>query len=226
MNKLLIILLLLGLSTTGRSQSNQALRDSLAHANDVLEYHPDSIDLRLKKISWNLQLEEWQRAKEDLDVVLVLDKNNVAGLFYRAYANERLNRFNFARLDYQNLLTVVPGDYNARLGLALLNQKDKHFTEAMDQINALVEQFPDSASAYAARAGIEKERGMNDLAEYDFAKAVEHDPSNVDYRINHLDLLLTLNRKMDARDEYQQLVALGVAPAALRKFSKRLKALK
>ena len=31
------------------AQSNQALRDSLAHATDILAYHPDSIDLRLKE---------------------------------------------------------------------------------------------------------------------------------------------------------------------------------
>ena len=34
-----------------------ALRDSLAAATSVLAYHPDSIDLRLKKAAWNIQLE-------------------------------------------------------------------------------------------------------------------------------------------------------------------------
>ena len=67
-------------------------------------------------------------------------------------------RYNFARLDYQNLLVLVPGNFQAQLGLALLNEKDKHYTEAYDGINSLIEQYPDSAMAYAARGGMEKER--------------------------------------------------------------------
>lgn len=141
------------------AQSNQALRDSLAHATDILAYHPDSIDLRLKKAAWNIQLEQWNYAKDDLDKVLYLNSTNIAGLFYRAFVNEKLNRYNFARLDYQNLLVLVPGNFQAQLGLALLNQKDLHFTEAYDGINNLIEQYPDSAIAYAARGGMERKRG-------------------------------------------------------------------
>ncbi len=90
------------------AQSNQALRDSLAHATDILAYHPDSIDLRLKKAAWNIQLEQWNYAKDDPDKVLYLNNTNIAGLFYRAFVNEKLNRFNFARLDYRNLPVLVP----------------------------------------------------------------------------------------------------------------------
>ena len=78
---------------------NKALRDSLAAATDVLAYHPDSIDLRLKKAAWNIQLEQWAYAKDDLDKVLFLNNTNIAGLFYRAFVNEKMKRYNFARLD-------------------------------------------------------------------------------------------------------------------------------
>ncbi len=55
-----------------RAAQNKALRDSLSKATEVLAYHPDSIDLRLKKAAWNIQLEQWQYAKDDLDKVLFL----------------------------------------------------------------------------------------------------------------------------------------------------------
>ena len=74
-------------------------------------YHPDSIDLRPKKAAWNIQLEQWSYAKDDLDKVLFLNNTNIAGLFYRAFVNEKLLRYNFARLDYQNLLVLVPGNF-------------------------------------------------------------------------------------------------------------------
>lgn len=207
----------------GNKMNNQALRDSLAKATDVLAYAPDSIDLRLKKAAWNIQLEQWAYAKDDLDKVLFLNNTNIAGLFYRAFVNEKMNRYNFARLDYQNLLVLVPGNFQAQLGLALLNEKDKHYTEAYDGINSLIEQYPDSAVAYAARGGIEKERGMLELAEYDYQQACLRDSSNRDYLINHVDLLLTLGRKGDAQTDLKRLQELGMAPGELRDFYIRLR---
>lgn len=154
------------------AQTLNPFRDSLKVASERLSYYPDSIDLRLRKASWYMQLEEWQSAKNEYDIVLRHNPANVAALYYRAYANERLGRYKFARLDYQNLLVLVPGNFEARLGLALLNEKDKHFTEALDGINQLVDVYPDSAVAWAARAGMENERGMLELAEYDYGKAI------------------------------------------------------
>lgn len=205
------------------AQDNQALRDSLAKATDVLAYHPDSIDLRLKKAAWNIQLEQWAYAKDDLDKVLFLDRSNIAGLFYRAYVNEKMNRYNFSRLDYQNLLTIVPGNFQAQLGLALLNEKDKHFTEAYDGINSLIEQYPDSATAYAARAGMERERGMLELAEYDYAEAIRRDPGCKDYLVNHVDLLIMLGRKREAKEDLEKLLALGVKKGELMEFYRKIR---
>lgn len=100
----MLALLLGGRGEALAQQGGAALRDSLAHATDVLAYHPDSVDLRLKKAAWNIQLEQWNYAKDELDKVLFLNQTNIAGLFYRAFVNEKLKRYNFARLDYQNLL--------------------------------------------------------------------------------------------------------------------------
>lgn len=54
---------------------------------------------------------------------------------------------------------------------------------------------PDSAVAYAARAGIEKERQMFSLAENDYEAASQRDPLNVDYRVNRVELLLLLKNQ-------------------------------
>lgn len=205
------------------AQTNKDLRDSLAKATEVLAYYPDSIDLRLKKVAWNIQLEQWNYAKDDLDKVLYLNNTSIAGLFYRAFVNEKLKRYNFARLDYQNLLVLVPGNFQAQLGLALLNEKDKHYTEAYDGLNNLIEQYPDSAVAFAARAGVEKERGMLELAEYDFAQAMQKEPKCVDYVVNHVDVLITLGRKAEAYDDLERLLRMGVKIGQLQDFYVRLK---
>lgn len=220
---LVAIALLMSMGRAVAQSSSSALRDSLALATEMLAYHPDSIDLRLKKAAWNIQLEQWNYAKDELDKVLFLNQTNIAGLFYRAFVNEKLKRYNFARLDYQNLLVLVPGNFQAQLGLALLNEKDQHHTEAYDGINNLIEQYPDSAVAYAARGGMEKERGMLELAAYDYAEAMRLDSTNQDYIVSHVDLLITLGRKLEAYDDLRRLQALGVQPGQLQEFYARLK---
>lgn len=210
-------------SLSSIAQERSHLRDSLSKALETLAYHPDSVDLILKKASWNIELGQWQYAKDSYDDVLRLEPYNPAALFFRAYANEKLNRLNFARLDYETLLTIVPGNFEAQLGLALLNFKDKHFTEAMDMANRLVSQFPDSAVAYAARAGMERERGMTELAEYDYTEALRRDSANTDYLLSRADLRIQLRMWDDARRDLDKLVALGIPQSSLKAFYRRLR---
>ena len=215
--------LLVVLATDACAQRSVGLRDSLLKATNEMEYHPDSVDLRLKRAGINLLLEEWQKAKDDYDLILRLEPENVAALYFRAYANERLHRYGFARLDYESVLRLVPGNFEARLGLALLNQKARHFTEALDQLNQLVEQNPDSAVAYAARAGVEVEREMLDLAEYDYGQALRLSPDNRDFLLAHADVCLKLKHLEKARTDLDRLVELGTSRAALTDYYKRLR---
>lgn len=193
-----------------KAQTNH-LRDSLLVATHALEQHTDSVDLRLKRASWYLLLEKWNSAKDDYDLILAHYPNNVAALFFRAYANERLGRYGFARQDYNNLLKLVPGHFEAQLGLILLNQKDKHYTEAMDGINGLIEQYPTSAVAYAARAGMEEERGLLTLAEYDYTQAIMRDPNNTDYIIQRIEVYKKQKKYEQAKRDAALLRKMGIA---------------
>ncbi len=225
MKKRTFVALALGLlmSLTMQAQEDRkALRDSLKQAMETLSYHPDSVDLRLRKAAWNMQLGEWQYAKDEYDWVISHQPDNLAARYYRAYANTQLRRYNFARLDYENVLRVVPGNFDARLGLALLNQKDHHYTEAMDGVNMLVSSYPDSATAWAARAGIERERDMKELAVYDYGEALRREPNNRDWLLARADLLIALRRYEEARKDLDRLVALGVARGELREMYKAL----
>lgn len=214
--------LLLGLSAQAQ-EDRRALRDSLKQAMEELSYHPDSVELRLRKAAWNMQLGEWQYAKDEYDWVISHHPDNLAARYYRAYANTQLRRYNFARLDYENVLRVVPGNFDARLGLALLNQKDHHYTEAMDGVNLLVSSYPDSATAWAARAGIEKERDMKELAVYDYGEALRREPDNRDWLLARADLLIALRRYEEARKDLDRLVEIGVARGELREMYRKAK---
>lgn len=225
MNKLSVGLsvLFLCISLSVHSQNANIYRDSLKIAVDRLSYFPDSIDLLLKKAAWNIELEEWDYAKSTYDKILSLNPKNITALYYRAYTNEKLKRFNFARIDYENLLLLIPGNFETQLGLALLNQKDKRYTVAYDQLNCLISQYPDSAVSYAARGGVEKERKLYDLALYDYSIAINKSPENKDYRLNRIDLYITLGKIKNAKDDLDWLVKHGIPRTALLEQYKRLK---
>lgn len=202
---------------------NNPLRDSLSVAEKELSLRPDSVDLRLKKARWNVELGEWDYAKSEYDLILMHYPDNLAALYFRAFVNTKLNRYGFARQDYMNILRQVPNNYEAKLGLALLDDKDNKKTKAFDEINVLVQAFPDSASAYAARAGMEKDRQMFYLAEYDYSEALLRDPTNTDYILNRADILITLGKKEEARRDLELLVRLGIPRASLVEYYKKLK---
>ena len=218
----IIIVLMLVASLTANAQHNE-LRDSLNHTTAELDQHPDSIGLLLKCAGWKVMLEQWQSAKNDYDRVLRLEPDNPSALYYRAYVNERLGRYNFARLDYNNLLRIVPGNFEAQLGLALLNEKDKHYTEALDGINRLIEQYPDNPIGYAARGGIEAERKMFMLAEYDFTEAIVRSPDSQDYILQRIEVYIQQRKFSQAKRDLDLLVKRGVSKPALKEFYDRLK---
>lgn len=221
MRKILTILLSLT-ATVSLAQNRSALRDSLRAADEMLTAHPDSFDLRLKKAAWNVELGEWEYAKNEYDIVLHYRPKNLAALYFRAYVNEKLGRYGFARQDYMNILAMVPNNFEAKLGLALLDDKDNKKSKAMDEINLLVQSFPDSAVAYAARAGMERDLRQYYLAAYDYSEAIVRDPTNTDYILNRADILIIMGKRKEARRDLELLVRLGIPRSSLEEYFKRL----
>ena len=52
------------------AQTKKELRDSIAVLAKEADMHPDSVDLRLRKAALNLQLEQWQYAKDEYDSIV------------------------------------------------------------------------------------------------------------------------------------------------------------
>ena len=216
-------ILLFAAITDVYSQNRENWKDSLKVINYELNYHPDSLNLHLKKAAVNIQLDQWNYAMDEYNIVLGKQPYNPAALFYRAFVNERLHKYNFARADYETLLQIVPGNFEVRLGLALLNQKDRHLTEALDGINRLVTAHPDSAIAWAARAGIEDEQGMLVPAEYDYSEAIRRDPHNADYLLSRADIRIRLKEFGKARQDLDAITRLGTPKPALKEWYDRCK---
>ncbi len=192
------------------------LKDSLEILNSKISTSPNSIGLRLKKASINLELNQWEFAVGEYTFILQKNPHNLVALFFRAYANNRLHKYALVKNDYETFLTILPLHFEARLGLAYINEKLGNKGEAMSQYNILVENHPDSASAFAARANFEQSINADEAALDDFSKAILLSHGNKDYMINKVELLIKTKRLLQAKELLDELVRHGVPNGMLK----------
>ena len=138
------------------------------------------------------------------------DGGNLSALFYRAYANNNLRRYEQARSDYADFLRMAPDNMEARFGLAYTYSRMGRSQEALDELNNLVEMYPDSSVVYAARAELEKDMKQYDTALYDFDEALKRDPGNRDYTVSKVEILILLDRRGEAKAALDEAVKRGV----------------
>ncbi len=206
---------------TAVAQSRQEWRDSLETLSASLKQDPDNIDLRLRKAEADIQLERWDYALAEYGRILRTDEKNLAALYFRAYVHERQKHYDLARVDYESFLAIQPLHLEARLGLAHILQKMGRRSDAMDVLNQIVQMFPDSADAYAARAAFETKYLQYELALYDWNEAIRLRPDNEGFVISKVDLLIRLKRKKEAREELDALVSKGTPRGMLKEWYDR-----
>ena len=206
---------------TAVAQSRQEWRDSLETLSASLKQDPDNIDLRLRKAEADIQLERWDYALAEYGRILRTDEKNLAALYFRAYVHERQKHYDLARVDYESFLAIQPLHLEARLGLAHILQKMGRRSDAMDVLNQIVQMFPDSADAYAARAAFETKYLQYELALYDWNEAIRLRPGNEGFVISKVDLLIRLKRKKEAREALDALVSKGTPRGMLKEWYDR-----
>jgi tetratricopeptide (TPR) repeat protein len=196
--------------TAQAQNDNQRWRDSLTVLNKLIDTQPWSTDLHLRKAAANLQLKQWQYAVDEYAQILQKEPHNPAALFYRAYANTHLRHFDLAKNDLNDLLIVVPNHFEARLSLAIVLQQLGRKQEALDQLNQTIQMHADSAVAYAARANVERQMKLDDAALYDWQRAEQLAPRDPTYVASHVDLLLVLELRKEARRVLDEAVKRGI----------------
>jgi len=203
---------------TAPAQSRSQWRDSLETLTEQLRRAPADVDLRLRKAEANINLEQWDYALAEYGKILHADEQNLAARYFRAYVHTRQQHYDLARVDYEAFLSLVPLHFEARLGLAHVLQKMGRRSDTTDQLNTLVELFPDSATAYAARAAFETEQQLYDVALFDWDEAISRQPLNADFVVSKADVLIRQNRLADARAELTAAVSRGIPRYALKEW--------
>ena len=207
--------------SSSSAQTRQVWRDSLETLSANLKQDPTNIDLRLRKAEADIQLEQWDYALAEYGRILRADERNLAALFFRAYVHEKQKHYDLAKVDNDAFLAIEPVHLEARLGLAHVLQKMGRKQDTIDELNRIVQMFPDSADAYAARAAYETELQQYEVAVYDWGEAARLNPDNVDYTISKVDVLLRLGRQKEAREALDSLVARGTPRGLLKEWYDR-----
>ena len=225
MAKRIVILLCAALLSASdlQAQTVQQWRDSLATLNQQIRRFPKSTDLRLRKAAVNIELNQWDYAIEEYSAVLQIDPLNLAALYFRAYANSYLRHYDLAKFDYERFLSIMPRNFNAQLGLAMVKRKMGRKVDAMDEMNKLVQMYPDSALAYVARAGYEAEVQQYEAALYDWDEAIKRSPRNADFVASKVEVLLTIKRNDEAVYELESAIKRGIPRAALKEWFDKCK---
>ena len=200
------------------AQSSSSWRDSLAVLNKAITANPQSTDLRLRKAAVNIELQQWDYAIEEYGRVLGIDANNLPALYYRAFAHNHLRHYDMARADYERFLQLLPRHFEARLGLAMTLRRQGKTRDVTDELNRLVQMFPDSAVAYAVRADFEQEQAQYDLALYDWDEALRLANGRQEYQLGKYGVLWAMRRYDEARRLGEQLLEAGVPNATLKQL--------
>lgn len=202
------------LSARRREQMAAAALDSYGLA---LGLSPDGVPIRAARAQMYLRMQLWEKAAADFSRILDLRPDNLVARNYRAYAYFQLRRFDEARMDYERILQRDAQNYDARLGMALTEQRMGHRDRAIEQLGSLMQACPDSIQLYSVRAAVYAENRQPELALLDLDRAVEAEPHNTNYLLARAYLHLEQGNRLRARADFRRAIALGVPEAALRK---------
>ena len=219
----LIIIAMLLCGFCAKAQTPKQWRDSVSVLIDAINKNPKDVNLRLLKGEANINLKQWEYAVQEYGYVLRLDEKNLAALFFRAFCHTQLRHYDLAKVDYETFLTIQPEHFEAHIGLAHTLRQLGRRTDTFDELNRIVQLFPDSAEAYAARASYEVEQGLYNAAVYDWDEALRLQPSNVEFAVSKVDALLRQGRRQEARDVLDTLVRRGTPRGALKEWYDQLK---
>lgn len=220
-------------SNLGTIQRRQHQYDKALESYTLaLNIAPRTVPILMNRAALYLELGKDELARVDYALVLDIEAFNQEALLMRAYIYRQMRDYKSARSDYERLLKLNPQSYNGRLGLAMLEQKEGRYKEALSILNSMITDKADGATKitaplyavlYVARAGVEKDMQHIDMALIDLEEAIQLDPSQSEAYLMRGQIYLSQKRKELARRDFEKAVTLGVPQADVRDLLQQCK---
>lgn len=220
-------------SNLGTIQRRQRQYDqALESYTMALNIAPRTVPILMNRAALYLELGKDELARMDYALALDLETDNQEALLMRAYIYRLKRDYKAARSDYERLLKLNPQSYNGRLGLAMLEQKEGNYEEALSLLNKMIADKADGSTQitaplyavlYVARAGVEKDMEHLDLALIDLEEAIQLDPSQSEAHLMRGQIYLSQKKKELAKRDFEKAVTLGVPQGDVRELLQQCK---
>lgn len=181
---------------------------------------PKTVNILLARASVYMQLGMTDSAYDDYLEVISNDVRNKEAMTMKSYIDFSRRDYVKAKEGYNNLLKWYPDDYNAMLGLAMVEQKEKHYDKASVILSSLISSNPTDVKLYLARAEVEYERGLYELALEDCIKAIELDNKSVQAIIMRIKINTKRDKSLLVKSDMKRLNKMGISSLEIKELLK------
>jgi YaiO family outer membrane protein len=190
------------------------LDEAVAAYADLLEGHPEDLEIRKERARVLGWLHRHAEALEDYDRVLAVTPRDVEAAVARARALVRLNRVDEAERALREAIADDPAFVDAHLALGSVLLQRGQLEEAIDAFGRARTLAPDDPAplvglgrARAAAGDAGGAAAARDEALAAFDRRLASDPSDRDARVGRAQLLAGLGRDAEALAEYERVLA-------------------
>lgn len=181
----------------------------IAMCTKMLRESPHNVPVRLRRAALYQWMGADEKALSDYNLILEDQPSCEDALLFRADIYRRQRSFRLARADYERLIQIRPSNLKACLGLAITNDESGRPREAMDQMNVIVEAWPEEALPYLVRGEMFMRRGIYPQALMDFDESIRLDPTNPDAYLSRGIYYKHRRKSSLAREDFRRAVELG-----------------
>lgn len=212
-----------------RLGKNEMALESYTYALNIA---PRNVPILLNRAALYLELGKSEQACIDYSLILDLQPQNKEALSMRAYIYSLQRNYKDARADYDSLLKHFPTDFNGRLGLATLMQKEGQYTSSLALLNVMISEkgngtslltAPQHAVLYIARAGVERDMEHDDMALMDLEEAIRLDGMRAEAYLMRGQIYLSQEKKSLAKRDFEKCISLGVPMSDMRELLQQCK---
>lgn len=196
------------------------LEQAAGYYTKAINLLPKTVNILLARASVYMQLGMIDSAYNDYLEVIVNDVKNKEAMTMKAYIDFSRRDYTKSKESYNSLLKWYPDDYNGMLGLALVEQKEKHYEKASSILSSLIYNNPTDAKLYLARAEVEYERGVYELAVEDCNKAIELDNKYVQAIIMRIKVNTKRNKNLLVKSDMKRLNKIGISSLEVKELLK------
>jgi uncharacterized protein (TIGR02996 family) len=151
------------------------------------------------------------------DAALTLDPQHAEALDLRGGLLAAGGRTHDAIVSLRAAVDIAPGNVAFRVGLARVLISTGSLSEADVQVRQALSLQPENPDALAASGSLLAAQGQHDAARIAFERALARRPDDDDVRLDYAGVLEQLDRRADAKAQYERLARGPDTPDAIRR---------